>query len=75
MIPSMKLNTAAVTTSHPPHMSSAARTLAVLGVRRVNHRPATSPIRAAGSNQDACVPIDAVPNQIAASGPRSTTVT
>src|SRR5271167_4059135 len=48
---------AAVTSSHPPHSSSAARVRSVRGARREYHRPTTSASRAAGSSQDACAPI------------------
>ncbi len=58
MIPFMKLNTSAVTTSHPPQSSRAARVRSVRGARRVNQSPATRPSNAAGSSQEISVPID-----------------
>src|SRR5512140_3158659 len=55
----MNEKTRPVTISDPPHRIRAARILAVLGSRRVNHKPATSPISAAGINQEISVPNDA----------------
>ena len=44
----MKLNTAALTSSQPPHSSRLARTPPVRAVRRVSHSPATNPIKRGG---------------------------
>ena len=69
MMPSMKLKTAPVTSSQPPHSNRLARTDPVRAVRRVNQSPATSPINAAGSNQEASVPIDAPNNRVRPGSP------
>ncbi len=47
----MKLNTAAVTSSQPPHSSAAARVRSVRAEPRLIHSRAASPISAAGSSQ------------------------
>ena len=58
MIPSMRLNTAAVTTSHPPHSSSDVH----IGPRRhVAHNPPASSTTAAGSSH-AIPPAISAPN-------------
>src|SRR6476469_279630 len=56
MVPDMKEKTSAVTIIDPPQSSSPARIRSVRGRRRVNQRPATSPIHAAGRSQEISVP-------------------
>ena len=58
MMPWAKLNTAPVSSSHPPKMRKAARTRSVLGARRVSHSTATRPIREPGINHEICPPIE-----------------
>jgi hypothetical protein len=62
-----------LTSSQPPQTISAARVGSVRGARRVNQRPATSAINAAGSSQEISVPMlepnsrpmpDAPPNAV-----------
>jgi hypothetical protein len=50
-MPLAKLKTTAVTTSQPPHSSSAARVTSVRGARRVITRPAMIAMTAAGTSQ------------------------
>src|SRR5664279_4673444 len=57
----MNEKTRPVTIIDPPHNNRASRILSVLGSLRVNHRPATNPISAAGINQEISVPNE-VPN-------------
>ena len=47
-MPAIRLNVSAVTTSQVPQTTSPARIRSVRRARRVNHRPATSRISAAG---------------------------
>ena len=56
----MKLNVAAVTTSHPPQSTRLARTGSVRAARRVNHSPATSSSSAVGSSQPIWPPISSL---------------
>ncbi len=56
-MPAMKLNVSPVTSSQPPHSSSAARVRSVRGRRRVTTSPAASRISAAGSSQATWPPI------------------
>ena len=63
-MPFMKLNVAAVTSSQPPHSSSAARSRSVRGARPATHRPAISSTRAAGSSQATWPPISAPNNRV-----------
>ena len=51
MMPFMKLNTAPVTSSQPPHSSAAARMRSVRALAQLNHSSAASAISAAGSSQ------------------------
>jgi hypothetical protein len=60
-MPCMKLNTAAVTSSHPPQRAKPALARLVRGARRVSHSPAASRTRAAGSSQ-AIWPPTSAPN-------------
>ena len=56
MTPVMKLYTAPVITSQPPHNNRAARVRSVRGRRRVQTPPAASAIAEAGSSQLICPP-------------------
>ncbi len=58
-MPCMKLKTPAVTSSHPPHSSNAARVRSMRGARPATHRPAASSTSAAGSSQATWPPTSA----------------
>ena len=52
----MKLNTAPVTTSQPPHVTTCARRTLVRGARARHTSATTMPASAAGASHDHCVP-------------------
>jgi hypothetical protein len=54
----MKLKTAPVTNSQPPHNSTLARSRSVRAARHVNTSPTNRPMSAAGSSHDASAPND-----------------
>ncbi len=56
-MPAMKLKVRPVTSSHVPQTTSPARVRSVRAARRVNHSPAPSRIRAAGTSHATWLPI------------------
>src|ERR1017187_10904712 len=69
MMPLMKLNTAPVTSSQPPHSIAAALTRSVRALRRLIHSNATSAISAAGSSQLIWPPNSLLNSLITLAGP------
>ena len=68
-MPAIRLNTAAVTSSQPPHTRAAARFLSVLGARMVPHSSAARAISAAGSSQLTWLPMSAAKSLVSPAVP------